>query len=421
VRKLKIAQVCPYSLSIPGGVREHILALTKEFRRLGHRVTVIAPGEAEPPPIEGVATFGRTVPIFTLNGSQSVITLYNEALWESLEEFLDRESFDIVHIHTPSSPFLNWQILYAAKTTIVATFHTDFDWGIFSQLVQQSFLKAINIFFSAKIDGSIAVSKIAKKFAKRCFRSGDRIIPNGVDTQRFCLPREPVDKKGVKVLFVGRMEKRKGLPYLIRAIAQLPTDWPMELEIVGNGPERGEVEDLVDELNLREKMTFLGQVSDEEIPGHYRQAGVFCSPAVGAESQGIVLLEAMASGLPLVVFANPGYRELLSAYPEKKCLVEPGNTEGLAQALALLIQDEELRLRLGRWGREKSLAYDWSKIAQEVLSFYEVVMARRRVEKERPREFAKKILIPLQERFLKAINGARERLEKNLEPLFLPP
>lgn len=421
-RKLKIAQVCPYSLSVPGGVREHTLALTREFRRLGHQVTVIAPGEAEPPPIEGVVTFGRTVPIFTVNGSQSVVTLYNEALWESLEEFLDRENFDVVHIHTPTSPFLNWQILYAAKTTIVATFHSDFDWGIFSQLVQQSFLKAINIFVSAKIDGSIAVSKTAKKFAKQCFHSGDRIIPNGIDIQRFRPSGEPVVSGGrLKILFVGRMEKRKGLPYLIKAIAQLPTAWSVELKVVGNGPERGEVEDLVDELNLREKVTFFGQVSDGEMPGHYHRADIFCSPAVGAESQGIVLLEAMACGLPLVVFANPGYRELLSAYPEDRCLVEPYNTEGLAQALALLVQDEELRLKLGRWGRKMSLAYDWSRIAQEVLSFYEVVMARRKVGKEKPRKFAKRILIPLQERFLKALNGARERLEKNLEPLFLPP
>ena len=415
MKKLKIAQVCPYPLSPPGGVKEHVLALTKEFRRLGHQVIVIAPGEPEPAPIEGVVTFGRAVPIFTINGSQSVISFYNEALWEPLEEFLGREDFDVIHIHTPTCPFLSWQILYAAKTTIVATFHTDLDWGILSQLVQRSFLKAINIFLSAKIDGSIAVSQTAKKFAKECFRSNDRIIPNGVDTQRFYPSgKTRVKKSRVKILFVGRLEKRKGLSYLIRAMAQLPSDYPAELEVIGNGPERGEAEDLVDNLGLRDKVIFLGRANDQEIPKRYRQADIFCSPAIGAESQGIVLLEAIASALPLAVFANPGYREFLADYPEKRCLVEPHDSEKLAQTLVLLIRNEELRLKLGKWSRGKSLDYDWTRIAQEVLAFYEVVMARRKIDKEKQRKFAKRILIPLHERFLKALNGTRERLGKNL-------
>lgn len=422
MKKLKIAQVIPYRLSTPGGVKEHVLALASEFRGLGHQVVIIAPGETEPPAIEGLVTFGRGVPIFTLNGTRSLISFYNEAVWESLGDFFDRENFDVVHIHSPESPFLNWQILYAAKTAIVATFHTDFDWGILSELAQKSFLKAIIIFLETKIDGSIAVSRTAQKFARGCFRPGDRIIPNGVDLQRFHpAARSRLKKSRVKILFVGRIEKRKGLPYLIEALSLLPAGLPAELEVVGDGPDRGEAETLVSKLNLWGKVSFLGRVSSEEIPRRYREADLFCSPAIGGESQGVVLLEAMASGLPLVVFANPGYRELLARCPEPKCLVKPRDVQGLARALTMLIQNPTLRTALGEWGQQKAADFNWSSIAAEIISFYEVVIARHQSRKRAEyREFRERILIPLNQRFSKLVNGTREVIEKNFLPLRFP-
>lgn len=415
-KKFKIAQVIPYKLSSPGGVREHALALTKEFRRLGHKVILIAPGENKQPPIKGVVTFGRAIPFITVNGSRSVISLYNEALWEPVSEFLDSERFDLIHIHSPEGAFLNWQILRAAKTTVVATFHSDLEWGVLSEIVQWTYVKPVLLFFKGKIDGSIAVSQTARRFARECFRAGDEIIPNGVDTKRFYPPsKRSATQKEIKILFVGRLERRKGVLFLIRALGKIVAELPVSLTIVGDGPERDEAENLVDELRLRKKVSFLGRVADEDLPKIYREADIFCSPAIAGESQGIVLLEAMASGLPLVVYTNPGYQELLKDYPEKRCLVSTEDITGLAQALEMLVKDQEIRQELGKWGRKKAEDYDWSKIAQEILSFYRYVIARRKTSEGEYGEFTQKYLFPLQKRFLDLLNGTVEKLE-DLQP-----
>jgi phosphatidylinositol alpha-mannosyltransferase len=410
MRKLKIAQVIPYRLSLPGGVREHVLALTRQLRRLGHEVVIIAPGQKETLPLEGVVTFGRGISISTVNGSRGMITIYNEALWGPVEEFLETEKFDIIHVHSPEIPFLNWQILYSAKTTVVATFHSDFDWGLLAELVQWSLIKPIVLFLKTKIDGSIAVSKTARRFARGCFRTGDRVIPNGVDRKRFYPAKKSRGENDkINILFVGRIEERKGLPFLLEAFARLAGDKRLNLHVVGDGPQREEAEGMVKRYGLGERVRFYGRIADEKLAEIYRSADIFCSPAVGGESQGIVLLEAMATALPLVVFANPGYAELLRKYPERRCLVNPGDVAGLSEALRFLIDEPERRVGLGRWGGDKAVDYDWEKIAREVLSFYEFVMARKRVKKREYQDFSRKILLPLQRRVLRLLNGTVEK------------
>jgi phosphatidylinositol alpha-mannosyltransferase len=226
------------------------------------------------------------------------------------------------------------------------------------------------------------------------FRADYRVIPNGIDYPRFNTRYPPLEQLAdgrPTVLFVGRLEKRKGLKFLLRA-------WPKVLErqpnarlvVVGRGrPLEGYRRFAARQGWSPSDVVFAGYVAAEDLPRYYQSCDVFCAPNTGQESFGIVLLEAMAAGAPIVASDIPGYRDVVSD-GEQGLLVEPKNPGAIADAVLRLLANPELRANMRRAGQEKARAYDWPRVATEVLDYYFEVLARREAEPEPQRvRFAK--------------------------------
>lgn len=370
---MKIGLVCPYDLSAPGGVREHVLALYQEFKKRNHQVKILSPKPKKTIANDNFIFLGHSIRFPSGTGSWGRVSLFLNG--EKVKKILKRERFDLLHFHEPFVPFLSWQILNASPTVNVATFHSVWDEEE-SFLANFGFLiKPFVRMFEGKFSGLIAVSQAAVDSWQEMFARKMTIIPNGIDLKRF-QPGEPQEKKlgeMTKILFVGRLEKRKGLIYLLRALKKIEKDnW--RLIIVGGGPRSFVAKAFVVSSGLEKKVEFKDRVSDEELPEIYRQAEIACFPSIGGESFGIVLLEAMASGLSLVCFKNQGYYTVMKNYPLRECLVKPKDVGGLASALKLLINSKSLRKKLGQWGLKEVKKYSWEKVASRVLDYYQSVI-----------------------------------------------
>jgi len=369
---MKIGLVCPYSLFSPGGVREHVLALSKEFKSRGHLAKIMAPKTKAVKNPEFIL-LGRSTQCPSATGSWGRISACFEN--KEVEEILSREKFDIIHFHEPLAPFLSWQILLSSQAINIATFHSS--WEDEKSLIAnfQFLIRPFAEMFEARLNGLIAVSEVAKKCWQKFFKKEMVIIPNGINLGRFSPQIKPFAKYRdgkINILFIGRLEKRKGIIYLLRAFAKMKRK-DVRLILVGSGPRRIEAEILVRSHHL-ENVEFVGRVSDAALPRYYATADVCCFPSIGGESFGIVLLEAMASGKPVACFANPGYREVLKSYPFKKALVKIGDVEGLARVLGILSEKVDLRKKLSHWGLKEVKKYSWKKVNQQILDCYQKIL-----------------------------------------------
>lgn len=376
---MKIALVSPYDSAYPGGVILHISYLERYFTKMGHEVKVIAPAS------KAISSFGdRFIPIgkprpVPASGSICRVTI---SPWVSskIKAVLERENFDIIHLHEPLMPMLCTTVLRLSQTANVGTFHAchaNF-LGIPAYNLARPIGKwALRRWFR-KLDGKIAVSKAAMEFACGHFRGYYNIIPNGVDLDHFSPDVAPIDKfcdGKLNILFVGRLEKRKGLNYLLEAFKQVKEEIPdSRLIIVGPGTRlRRKYEKRVVGSGLKD-VIFTGLVPYEELPRYYKTADVFCAPATGRESFGIILLEAMAVGKPIVASNIEGYAGVVT-HGVEGLLVPPRDVEMLAQALISLLTDQSLRQEMGVKGRAKALEHSWEQIAQKVLNYYVRVLS----------------------------------------------
>lgn len=372
---MKIALVSPYDYAYPGGVQEHIGHLATEFVRAGHEVHIIAPSSGEPE--EGsipLHRLGRPVG-FPVNGSIARVAV-GSGLSREVRQTLASGAFDIVHLHEPLIPSLPLAVLRASRTTNVGTFHT-FRKSTLGYLSAKPFLQ----YFYRKLHGKIAVSESARDFVADHFPGEYKIIPNGIDLEHFSRPRPAIAELRdgrLNVLFLGRLEKRKGLSHLLRAWIQVREAVP-EARLVVAGATRGRVlahyQKFVEE-RVYNDVVFTGPLSDEDKVRYYQTVDVFCAPSTGQESFGIVLLEAMATGRPIVASAIPGYRDVLSD-GQQALLVPPKDADRLAEALIRLLRDAELRAQLGANGRATAQGYAWDRVAAEVLAYYTETIHRR--------------------------------------------
>ena len=372
---MKIALVSPYDFAYPGGVATHISYLERYFTRMGHEVKVIAPAS------KAISSFGdRFIPIgkprpIPSSGSIARVTI-SPWLSSKIKDVLDRERFDIVHLHEPLMPMLCTTVLRLSPAANIGTFHACH--GRPGYNFAKPFGKWLLKRWFRKLHGKIAVSKPATEFACEHFPGYYNIIPNGVDIDHFSPDVTPIHKFGdgkLNILFVSRLEKRKGLNYLIEAFKQVQKEIPnSRLIIVGPGTRlRRKYEKQVRRSGLKD-VIFTGLVSYEELPRYYKTADVFCAPATGRESFGIILLEAMATGKPIVASSIDGYASVVTHNVEG-LLVPPGDTEMLARALVSLLTDQALRQEMGARGRAKALEYSWEKVAQNVLNYYCMVLS----------------------------------------------
>lgn len=372
---MKIALVSPYDFAYPGGVVNHILALEQHFTGWGHEVKIIAPASKAVTNLEG-----RFIPIGTprpvpTSGSIARITL-SPWLSSKIKAMLAEEKFDIVHLHEPLMPMLCTTVLRLSDTATVGTFHACQGRPSYSlgRPVTTFFLKK----WFRKLDGKIAVSMPAMEYARKHLRGFYDIIPNGISSRDFCPDVPAIERFAdgkLNLLFVGRLERRKGLNYLLKAYRQVQREVPnSRLIVVGPGTSlKPWYQAMVRRYHLKD-VTFVGYVSCEELPRYYKTADVFCAPATGRESFGIVLLEAMSLGKPVVASNIEGYASVITDGVDG-LLVPPKDTRALAEALISVMTDESLRRKLGTRAKARAQEYDWDHIARRVMDYYIKVLS----------------------------------------------
>ncbi len=372
---MKIGLVSPYDYAYPGGVMAHIFHLSQHLIKAGHEIKIIAPLSSPPAILDkGFIRLGRSVPVPT-GGSTARISL---SVWlePRIKRLLKEESFDVIHLHEPLAPVIPLLILHLSQAVNVGTFHA-FHGSSRVYWLSKHMLRRSH----ERLDGRIAVSSPALGFVSKHFPGDYRVIPNGIEFNRFSKPARPLrdfqDGK-LNILFVGRLEKRKGLRYLLGAYGKLKWKHPnTRLIVVGPGNPEPEAYRFIAERNI-EDVVLVGGVSYEDLPRYYQAADIYCSPATGKESFGIVLLEAMAAGKPIVATNIEGYASVMT-HREEGLLVPPKNEEALEEALDTLLTDSALREEMGARGTQKAPHYDWEQVTARIIEYYTYLLDRRSV------------------------------------------
>lgn len=369
-----------------GGVTEHVHATAMELTRRGHDVRVVTARFKEERD-EGlqVERIGRNV-LIPYNRAYVDYTIgWN--LKGQLEDLFRRHDFDLIHTHCPAAPSLPLLAVAAAQCPQVGTFHMT---G--RNRLQEMFRGPLERRM-ARLDGRIAVSATAQECAEHYFGGSYRVIPNGVDVDRFHPDNEPFDQwrspDKINIVFVGRLDPRKGVNHLIASIPQVVerTRGRARFLIVGDSYLRRKLEASV-RADMRQHVTFVGSVPAHDLPRWYATADIFVSPATGNESFGIVLLEAMAAGRPVVCSDIPGYRS--AVVPDYNGVLHPPNdVDALAAALCGLVENDERRTTLSINGRKRALEFAWPRVTDDIEAVYRSLIARSTSSSADPRPAAR--------------------------------
>jgi len=377
---LKIAQVCPYDLDRPGGVQSHVRDTAAALGELGHTVTIVAPRSGSGP---GRARLAPNVTVLRVGAARSVSisgTRFEASIaWgyqhARLRAAMRRGGFDVVHVHTPWAPLLAIQAFRCIPYARVVTFHDtppDTLGGAFSKTV----LRGLSRLLLPHVDEAIAVSEAPRAHLWAPKAQTISITPPCTDLRRLA-PEPGRGGAGGKIalLFVGRLEPRKGVNILLKAYRRLCADGlPVSLAIAGVGSEDAALRGYVDRHRLPD-VSFLGRFDDAQASALYGACDIFCAPSPYGESFGIVIAEAMAAGKPVVAAANRGYRILLEAHAEE-LLARPGDVESLYRRLRRLVLDPLLRAGLGAWGQAEARRYDCRVVAPTLVETYRRAIER---------------------------------------------
>jgi phosphatidylinositol alpha-mannosyltransferase len=368
---MKIGLVCPYIYPESGGVAQHVRFLYENLRVRGHDVRILTASHGPQRASEGDILrigVGFSMPA---NGSMGTLTFSPRYLGQ-VRDLLARERFDLLHFHEPFVPFLSLFLLRESRSVNVATFHA---YAGFSPSYELG--SRVMGGHAARLHGRIAVSAAARHFIDRFFPGDYKVIPNGVDVPRFAnaVPIARWQDGTPNVLFVGRLEPRKGVLDLLKAHRILrKTGSGNRLLIVGSGPQEREARRYVATRGLQ-GVEFLGRVTDAEKAQLFRTVDVYASPATGGESFGIVLLEAMAAGAPIVASDIHGYKGVVRRDREG-LLVPPHEPKELAKAIARLLGDADLRAEMSTAGRLRAEQFSWPRVAARVEDYYGFVIRR---------------------------------------------
>ena len=368
---MKIGLVTPYVYPQPGGVNQHVRYLYQNLRLRGHDVRILTTSHGLQRASDGdVIRIGKGFSM-PANGSVGTITLSPRFL-SQVGDVLDSEAFDLLHFHEPFVPFLSPILLRMSQSVNVATFHAYSGWSFSYQLGAR-----LMGTYAGRLHGRIAVSAAARHFIDRYFPGDYKVIPNGVDLQRFkrAVPIARWQDGTRNLLFVGRFESRKGLLELLKAYRLLRrAGCQCRLLVVGSGPQEREARRYLMTRNMG-GVEFLGKVADEERDALFKTADVYISPATGRESFGIVLLEAMAAGTPIVCSDIHGYKGVVRRGREA-LLVPPKKPKAIAAAVARLLSDDELRARMGASGIARAEEFSWERVTAKVDDYYGFVIRR---------------------------------------------
>jgi phosphatidylinositol alpha-mannosyltransferase len=366
---VRLGIVCPYSLDVPGGVGWHCRDLAERLVATGHEVSVLAPADEDSALPPYVVAAGRAVPV-RYNGSVARVN-FGPVSAARTRRWLDDGGFEVVHIHEPVSPSLSLLALWAAEGPIVATFHT-------SNLRSRAMQTAYPLLRPSleKISARIAVSEDARRTVTNHIGGDAIVIPNGVYVDRFASAATRSDWQGTAdaptVAFVGRIdEPRKGLDVLVQALPDALRAIPGLRVLVAGA---GDVDEARAGLppDLSRACSFVGQLSDADKASLLRSVDLYVAPHTGGESFGVVLIEAMSAGAPVLASDLPAFRRVLE---DGACgeLVPTGVPHALADAMVGLLSDPTRRSELAARGRLAVTRYDWSVVARQIVDVYETV------------------------------------------------
>jgi len=352
---LRIGLVCPYSLSVPGGVQGQVLGLARELRAMGHEARVLGPCDG-PPPTEFVTPLGNSLPT-TANGSIAPLAPDPSAALRTMRALRD-EDFHVLHLHEPLAPGPTMTALTLDSTPMIGTFHAAGD------STSYRMLNPVVRWLADHLDQRVVVSKDALDLAQRYLGGEYDVLFNGVELDRF-RGVEPWSRTGPTVFFCGRHEERKGLGVLLAALDHLPPD--LRCWVASDGPETSRLQ----QLHAGDgRIEWLGRIGDDEKIARLRAADVFCAPSLHGESFGVVLLEAMAAGTAVVASSLDGYRNVATDGVDAR-LVTPGDTAVLGGALAEVLGDAALRHRLVAAGERRAQQFSMGALAEAYLDRYE--------------------------------------------------
>ena len=367
---MKICFVSPHSFERPGGVRSHILNLSRELEEMGHTTHILAPGK------RGVKTpfnsnidnlteigYGLTVPV---TKTYMEITLFTK---DEVQDFFEENDFDIIHFHN-FGPFISTDVLHETEEIKkVITFHL-FPIGLAAKLFNGKNISD----FTSIFDYSIFVSNSQKSLFEKFDKERYSIIPNGIRFDDKVKPRSIEGKRKISLLFVGRIEPRKGLDYLVSAYkkARLSSKVELDLHIVGSGPTDF-INKFKESFGDESSINYHGTLSDKDLAEMREKTDLYVSPATDGESFGIVLLEAMLTGTPTIAFDIDGYRSVMTGEFEN-CLVENKNVDKLSEKIVEISNNPKLYHKLSALGLEHSKLYDWKKISREIETIYKKIL-----------------------------------------------
>lgn len=367
---MKIGLVCPYNIFRGGGVQEVVHAQYRHLSGRGHDVRIVTPMPRE---------YTGKVPahVITIGTSSDLKSPFHTTAQitsridnDEIDRMLDREQFDILHFHEPSVPLLSRQILTRSRTKHIATFHARLPDTMMSKTVERVITPYTRSVLKY-IDCYTAVSDAGAEYVKTFnLKKPVHIIPNGIELSDF--GRAAHSSKKPTILYIGRLEKRKGVQYLLRAVAEMQTRVDVGLVIAGDGPDMDKLQNQAVEYGVRD-VEFLGYISDKDKYRLLGKATVFCSPARYGESFGIVLLEAMAAGVPVIAGDNDGYRTVMQD-TGMLSLVDPQCTADFARRLEVFTRDNAVRALWKDWASGAIKQYDYSEIITQYEALYEQVL-----------------------------------------------
>ncbi len=366
---MRVGLVCPYSWDVPGGVKEHVRDLADELLRMGHEVSVLAPGDPDAEVEPYVVLAGRAVPV-PFNGAVARL-LFGPVSASRTRRWIREGGFDLLHVHEPVSPSVSMLAVWAASGPVVGTFHSSYltrsrvygaSYGILQPTLE-------------RITARIAVSEAARSTLVQHVGGDAVLIPNGVSLRRYAhaepLPGWPGG--GGALGFLGRIdEPRKGLPVLLEALPAVVAEHPEARLLVAGPGDLDEVRSSIDPA-VREHVELLGLVSDEVKARMLHSVDVYVAPNTGGESFGIILLEAMAAGAPVLASDLDAFRTVLDDGQAGR-LFPVGDAAALAAGANELLRDDGARTALAGAGSAAARRYDWETVAREVLAVYETVV-----------------------------------------------
>jgi phosphatidylinositol alpha-mannosyltransferase len=357
---VRIGIVCPYSLTVPGGVQAQVLGLARELRRRGHEARVLGPCDG-PPPEPFVTPLGDSLPL-SANGSIAPLAPDPSAALRTLQVLAD-EQFDVIHLHEPLAPGPTSTALMVHSAPTVGTFHaagTSASYRILAPALSR---------LIRRIDHKVVVSKDALALVHSHLGGDYEVLFNGVELDEIRLvepwSREPgAASARPTVFFCGRHEERKGLRVLVEAV--MGGDLDVEVWIGSDGPD---TEELTAVTAGDDRFHWLGRVTDDEKFARLRSADVFCAPSLRGESFGVVLIEAMAAGTAVVASSLDGYRNV-ATHDVDALLVDPGDTAALADALRRVTADAELADRIRAAGDVRAEGFAMTSLTDRYLEIY---------------------------------------------------